>query len=271
MQDELNKLFEDVRQLIRPILEADLMNCDKAVEAWQEKLIESIRDRQGISKKLSSLDIPTVYGDQWDICSNPLVTDVDVLTISNGVRVLRVSTIPFYFTDPKTYRKHALGAFQIHVYVPTTGSGLLPTLRIYNLWFQICGFRGPSQHPHIWEDGDQCLGNVEADVADLLSTGRLKEVVLVMLEFLQAVNIVDQAGKYITIWPYLDPDDGSIVFPEDTEVTLPSLPGKPAKTPKEWLAGCKTEAYWYDWLAAGRRIDKSANKKQDEEDAHDDE
>jgi len=79
-------------------------------------------------------------------------------------------------------------------------------IRFHNLTQLINGYRLNQNAPHVFEDGHACLGNISNILPQLVGRGEYSTAISLAIEFLQAVNIDDEAGKHITNWPVVDQD-----------------------------------------------------------------
>ncbi|HHX67441.1 MAG TPA: hypothetical protein GX708_05215 [Gallicola sp.] len=69
-------------------------------------------------------------------------------------------------------------------------------------------------HPHVsGHNGEACFGNIDETIIELSSQTELYALVLILINFLESVNIDDAAGKYIINWDMVD-EDGNIIKPD---------------------------------------------------------
>lgn len=69
---------------------------------------------------------------------------------------------------------------------------------------------GQDNAPHVRNSGQACWGNVDATVAQLLSSAEVKALLSVVVNYLESVNLDDPAGKCIVNWDRVD-KDGNII------------------------------------------------------------
>ena len=60
-------------------------------------------------------------------------------------------------------------------------------------------------HPHVFSNGNACLGEIASVVPQLVSDFMLVELVNVLLHYLRSVNDQDSAGRNIVNWPIIQP------------------------------------------------------------------
>jgi hypothetical protein len=66
-------------------------------------------------------------------------------------------------------------------------------------------------HPHVsGNDNHACLGNVSSTIAELVAYSEVYALALTCIDFLEAVNRDDSAGKYVTNWDEVD-EDGNVI------------------------------------------------------------
>jgi len=110
---------------------------------------------------------------------------------------LIVSTDKLYCIDPRSGRRHEIGAFDIHL--PTDSSNGAPTY--FNRTRQVSTPAGTMQAPHVRSDGWACLGNVGDLFPQLIAKREFSSAVQVAIAYIESVNVDDSWGKYIDYWP----------------------------------------------------------------------
>lgn len=111
--------------------------------------------------------------------------------------MLRFITRPLLMQDERTGAYHLLGKMQVNVNMQ---SGQVTAL---NLDRQVHAFSTNMQAPHIWSDGNPCLGNFSDAVAGFVHTGDWLAAIELTLAFLESANTEDPAGSKVHRWPYV--------------------------------------------------------------------
>lgn len=104
-----------------------------------------------------------------------------------------------YSGDLKVPRFVTLPA--ITLYIPEQSDGCIevhPTNKKDGFW---TSYNPCTAHPHIMSDYTPCLGDFAAPIAETLESGDIPMIILIMLEYLQTINVGDSAGtQWIGMW-----------------------------------------------------------------------
>ena len=123
-------------------------------------------------------------------------------TTSSGNPVIQFETRTLLMLDDRSEAYHLLGRMEVSV---NMGTGSVTAL---NLDRQIDAFSSRMQGPHIWQNGEPCLGNFGDAVAGFLATGDWYAAIELTLAFLESANTDDVAGSRVHAWPYVvDPTE----------------------------------------------------------------
>ena len=97
--------------------------------------------------------------------------------------------------DERSGILHEIGAFRIAL--PFTGT--MPSWK--NLTRTVNGMKAGQHAPHVWPDGTACLGNTAEIFPKLFAQRQWSIAAQLAIEFVQAANTSDSAGKHISSWP----------------------------------------------------------------------
>ncbi len=107
----------------------------------------------------------------------------------------------------KKDRTFDIGKFRIEIYFNGENGGL----RFFNTTRQGKGTTENSynlHHPHVNKSGDPCLGNITAMIGKLIAEYQFAGLTALALQFLESVNLDDDAGKRIfDCWPEVKTDE----------------------------------------------------------------
>ena len=178
-----NKALESTRKAMR--------EGPARVRQLQEELTRKIREVNGLQRKLEQMEscqntVVETYGKEFDkLLEIPKIRDVRV---QNGT--IRVFTDTLYCVDPRTSKKHEIGHFRIEIH--PGGS-----VRWFNLVRQVNGM----QAPHVFGRGDACLGNMDEVIPELAANYEYAALAMICIQFVESVNVSDEAGARINQWP----------------------------------------------------------------------
>jgi hypothetical protein len=187
-------------------LEKQLVNTQRRIDELQASLIASIRDGKRIEGSIPSLrDMANKddekYGSEFDkLLSLPLVEEVEVSPTK-----VKVYTDTLYCVDSRTRKKHEIGKFRIELPIAEAGA----VVRWFNLTRQVNGVRTNMNAPHIYSDGNACLGNTSEVFPSLLAAYEFSAAAQIAIAFAQSANVEDLAGAYINRWPIVE--DGTVI------------------------------------------------------------
>lgn len=167
-----------------------------AIAKLQDDLVKKIREVKGCERKLEQLETckpaeAEKYGQEFDkLLQVPKVKRVE----AKEGKVI-VYTDVLFCADPRTGKRHEIGAFRIELSVD---SGMP---RWFNLTRKVRGYRANQMAPHIWEDGTACLGNTAEVFPELMGSYEFAAAAMVAIQFVESVNTDDAAGKNVSNWP----------------------------------------------------------------------
>lgn len=179
----LDKVLESTRRA--------LQTGPAEVRELQEQLVRKIREVNGLQRKLEQIenartDTLKVYGQEFDkLLEIPKIREVRV---RGGV--IQVFTDTLYCIDPRSEKKHEIGHFRIE-FMPNGA------VRWYNLARMVRNMHAP----HVFSSGEACLGNMSEVIPELAANYEFAALAMVCIQFVESVNVDDQAGTHIDKWP----------------------------------------------------------------------
>lgn len=254
----LDEHTENVRKLMHGTFSYRVSQAQKKMADTQENIKSLLRELTAeyismyeTAVKLSQcMEEPKVEYELGKISELPEIADMDSEN-SNGSILLYFYTKPILVTDPRTSLTHILGQYKImfRMFEDFTSN-----FGFYNMTWTVKGTHNNyCNHPHVWSDGSQCLGNVAGDFSNLIRNGDLLGFVVLSVEFLKAVNVVDTAGQLVSNWPTLCSIDGKdIIQLNKTLMGNPKFPvSKPEIDDKYLRLGIPKED-WDTLLSSGK-------------------
>ena len=178
------------------------------VTELQRQLVIAIRETRGSARKLDQLlasnaALDEKHGTEFDKLSRlPKVRSVQARS-----GVVSVFTDVLYCVDPRTKKRHEIGAFRIDIHV----GGEENCVRWFNLTRRISG----NQAPHVFAEGRACFGNSAEIFAELIADYEFAAAAMVAIQFVESVNVDDSAGRHISDWP-LAPEESAVPAPVAT-------------------------------------------------------
>lgn len=166
------------------------------VESLQQQLVRRIRETRGAERKLEQM-LGTRGGEEAKYASefDKLVATRKVRDVVAEGGVIKVFTDTLYCTDPRSGKRHEIGAFRIEI---QTDRG---DVRWFNLTRQVKGYKEGMQAPHVWSEGNACLGTAAEILPQLIGAYEFAAAAMVAIQFVESVNTDDRAGEHINRWP----------------------------------------------------------------------
>lgn len=204
----------------------------QAKESYLEfmgKAMEYAKISQRLEDNILSIDEEKLASEEETRC---LKMYEDVMTIPkvSAVKVsgsdVNVYTKNIYVMNEKTKKFHDIGTFHIVIGMYGTTYDTSSTVRMYNTKHQVHAFHETMQAPHVFEDGHLCHGNIAGAMIDAYKRRDLYQMVLMLIMFLENVNLDDPAGVYLSRWPIVTgeaaqcceiKDEFAKIFDEQTE------------------------------------------------------
>lgn len=110
---------------------------------------------------------------------------------------LEVFTETLYCLNPSSGQKHEIGAFRIEVSL----DGLEGGVRWFNLTRQTDAMHEGMQAPYVYHNGDAQIGQVQGLFPVLIGERKFAQLVRLAIRYIEQVNPVDAAAKYLHCWP----------------------------------------------------------------------
>ncbi len=165
------------------------------VREYQQAIIKLIRESKDAQRRIIHLEehqaeAAVAYAKEFDsLVKIPKIRDVRV---DDGV--IKVFTDILYCVDPRSKKRHEIGAFRIHL-------GLNGTVRWHNLTRRVDGFGRDMHAPHVSSNGEACLGNMSEVVPQLIADYEFAVLAMLAIQFIESVNVDDVSGSRIDRWP----------------------------------------------------------------------
>jgi hypothetical protein len=128
--------------------------------------------------------------------------DVTAVSVQSGV--LTVLTRPLTCVDPRSKKRHAIGAFRIQIYMNGDRGGV----RWENMTRRVQAYKPDMHAPHILPSGEPCIGTAQELFPRLVGSEQYSNVARMAIQFVQSVNTNDKAGSLVDKWPLVEPSDG---------------------------------------------------------------
>lgn len=139
------------------------------------------------------------------IVANPKVSD---LHIKNGIFNIYVPKV--YIYDDRDNRYYG-GNYRVQIKLEEADVRFFGDNPRQGFW------TSTDPHPHVnGSSGVACLGSVAGTIAELSSRNELYALALTAIDFLEAANTQDPAGRRVTNWDRVD-EEGNIISPAEIE------------------------------------------------------
>jgi len=198
-KDDLTKSFkESLRRRTSEQInrdKRDLENAEESIRGYQQKLKRnydnSIRLRNAIAQGESNANSAEtkLISDLDSIVKHDKFEDV---TIEGGRIILH--TIPLY-AYTKENKRYYMGKYSVEVNMDNSDIKFTGDNARRSYWTH------KDPHPHVsGRGGTAYLGNVGGTIAELCSQYELYALALVIVDYLENVNIEDIAGRHVQNW-----------------------------------------------------------------------
>lgn len=171
-------------------------NIDSTIDNLSKQLAEchrTLMQQNAIIEKLSSASIDKV-SIQKEV--EAIKKNSDVLSLTFVDNKLNIRTKTLYAENPTTGMTHEIGEFNIVLNFSTN------EVRWHNLTRKVTTYVDANMNaPHVYSDGHACLGNAAVPLSTYMGRCEISMAAAVAIEFVQSVNMADNAGKCITMWP----------------------------------------------------------------------
>jgi len=203
------------------------------VRQYQQELTKAMKrynDSSAILKKFETDDGETYrkkFSDEY----------TSIVSGAGRIKKVVVSASTFSFqtdlihcVDPRTGENHEIGEFKV-------GIGLTDgKIKFTNVRRTIGGYKEGMHAPHVFPDGNPCLGNAAEVIPSLVAGMEYSALTTYAMTFLESVNTDDSAGSKIYRWPI----QGESEEDYKARMTLSKEREKAGNTP--WFKVAKDEA-----------------------------
>lgn len=180
------------------------------IDSYREALITSVRARDEAILKIETLQraqnsYTEKLADEFEnIRKFAHVKDISVTksTSNPNATLLHVFTDMLTCVDPRTNKAHEIGEFKITLSIGGN------TISWNNLTRKVHGYRENMNAPHVYPEGNACMGNLETSLPNLIAAYEFGSAAIVAIRFIESVNIQDTAGKHINRWPMVGESEG---------------------------------------------------------------
>lgn len=184
----------------------ELVKTDDLIKQYQKSLIISIRKTASLNEHILSMTkgknnhLKAAQKEYAKIISMPKIKSI---TFDNDLMIVNTKTL--YCTDPRSDILHEIGEFNITIHInPETapGSSVGHIVSFFNLTGRIYGYSGNKMNaPHVFPSGKPCLGSLTGILTEQIANYQFSIAVMLAIQFLESVNVKDEAGSYINNWP----------------------------------------------------------------------
>jgi hypothetical protein len=178
MRTEIEQTQTDINQSSEA-LGKKLFKRDKLLKDLKRAEEDSVTDTSALGREYDNiLKMPFVKKVKLE--GNKMVVLTDLVTI----------------VDPRSKKEHEIGVFKMTLDLDRVMVSFLnQTRRVKSYNSQ------QMHHPHVFEDGNPCMGNLQESMPHLLKEFRLCDAVGLGYGYLCSVNVDDGAGRGISMWP----------------------------------------------------------------------
>lgn len=115
--------------------------------------------------------------------------------------------------DPRSGDLHEIGKFDIKATFKKRGGTdkggyMFDSITYHNKTRRVNGYNNKMHAPHVFPNGEPCVGNFGRLINECLEGGSMVGVLHMMINFPQSVNVEDSAGKSIHHWPVIKIENG---------------------------------------------------------------
>lgn len=179
------KICKSDRTANASFLSKKLEKLQSEIQKYKTAMIKKIREAEAIRRKLNTGRRNSTQNDAENF--NAILKMKKVAGISVVGRDVVVHTKTIYCMD------RIIGEFDIVIENDD--------IRFFNQTRRVDGYENSMNHPHVWCNGEACLGNISPSFVELLSVRDYPALVMLSIQFLEHVNVYDTAGRYINCWP----------------------------------------------------------------------
>lgn len=182
-------------QLLLSDLERKLDRATIGARQARIEYVQLIRRQEEFTEQLANVRQVEInldrYGKEFDkLEGHPKIAKI---TFDHATGAFVIDTTTLYVVDDDGDERE-LGEFRITV----TDDG---DINFHNLTRLVDGYRDRMHAPHVFNNGEACLGNFGDIAAPLIAQREYGTLFTMAIAFLETANENDAAGRYVRRWP----------------------------------------------------------------------
>lgn len=198
-KDTLTRAFEEymirVKQDYINRLEQEIYNHNNNIKSSMQNITENLRKLQQKERSLETEKVNNaniIESIKRDLDAIVALDKVEDVTVKENVFSVFTKDLLIYASNGKVYHG---GKFKIDLDPRNSDIRFFGGIPTQGYWTQ----RDP--HPHVnGGNGQACLGSISSTVAELSAQMQIYALTLIAIDFLEAANTSDPAGRKVTNW-----------------------------------------------------------------------
>lgn len=175
---------------------SNISSAKNDIESYKKSMIDKLRKIEEYELLLNNYNEALEKKKETYRIEFDKLLEVDkVVGLDVSSKGIEVFTDTLYCEDPRSKKIHEIGKFRISIPI---GTG---SIRWHNLTRRIQGHSSSMHAPHIFKEGNACLGNAEQVLPGLIANYQFSIIAMYAIQFVESVNVGDCAGACITAWP----------------------------------------------------------------------
>ena len=203
-----NKNYEKNRETRLKDVNREIIDNEYWIKQNTENLRHMLQKRDELNDKKEAIEKENKTGryverllKEVENIANYKTTKKIILTSDEII----VQTNTLYINEEVEEKRYLLGEMEIHM--PTN---VCDGIRLYNLTGTRNAYSTGMHHPHVFAEGDPCLGSFSKTITECRARDNFFGLYLTLINFCRTVDIEDDAGKYIIAWDEVD-EEGNII------------------------------------------------------------
>lgn len=176
--------------------ETQLHDLNRRKKEFSTELLKTVKDIFKSEFKIINLkEQPTKQKSKYIVQFDEIIKLVQVKNIVTENSRIKIILERLFLENPETKKLHDLG--DIIIIIKPDEVDVNSAIKFRNTSINIRGHAAP----HIYPEGYACFGNAEVAVHEALGRQDYTNLILIIISFLESLNMSDPYGKDIIYWP----------------------------------------------------------------------
>lgn len=203
-----NKNYKNIKERKLNDINRRILDNQYYINAYSENLKNVLMTQDNLNDEKRKYEKQDNYGNYAERLTKEIENihkykTTKKITITETEIIVYTNTL--YINEEINEKRYLLGEMEIHLPFDIKNG-----IRLFNLTGTRNAYNTNMHHPHVFAEGDPCLGSFAKTITECRARDNFFGLYLTLINFCRTVDIEDEAGHYITAWDEVD-EEGNII------------------------------------------------------------